>query len=330
MNNSLLFFCACQIVIFLGIKRFNSFAESKWVLALLEIVLVVLTTFWYLFSKPKKGMGVKRAIAPTTRYMGNQTQDEQKSKDLLQEPLEKERGEQVCQEEVDIFLQQRLEDDQVQIQEYREQLEKMDQRVLEEKRNRFACCQVIQELSCEVERLTKHIEQERREHSIELRALLRKEGMNICSHEAPSVVSKIAMSPLPALLSLLAMCQKGLERPGEWPSGEHRLLVRRKFFDVVKKSQMASLFVCSLDFDSEYFLSSILSSQVSFEQLRAVVEKHKESLYALEPYEPYAFFDEEILGEWTAFRLSWENLDDIVVMTASCSQQKIPEHSQSE
>jgi hypothetical protein len=125
------------------------------------------------------------------------------------------------------------------------------------------------------------------------------------------------MSPLPAVVALLASCQKGLERPGEWPSKEHRVLVRRKLFDVVRKTAVTPLIVASLEYPTDLYISSKIEPAVSKEEVFSIIESYKNEFSQLDHFEPYYFDGKE--SQWTVFRLNWENLDDIVLLAKTQS-----------
>ena len=269
-NSSLLFFCVVQVLIFLLLRKFDSFTESKWMLAGLEALLVFVTVSWYVLSQPEEE---EREASPPPLFITTPEKEEEdpqiavalEEKQALEEELKK-------QEETESFLRQRLQDAE---EEKEILLEKM--RVAEEgaafgQKASTTCRQTIQELGFEIRKLTKQIGRERREHAIEIRALLRREGQD---DTKPPLVPKVAMSPLPAVVALLASCQKGLERPGEWPSKEHRVLVRRKLFDVVRRTAVTPLIVASLEYPTDLYISSKIEPAVSKEELFSIIETYK-------------------------------------------------------
>jgi len=309
-QNALVFFCIGQACLVLFLKRFDSFADSKWTLVIFESILVAISLFWYLFAegeveeRPQPPRPKERKEPPVEKIVV----DEEKK--ALEEAVGR-------LEETEIFLRERLESEEGEKQEVREKLRNLEEDFVKEQNIRKHGCQAIRKLSFELARLTYQIEQERREHAIELRALLRNDDP-LLKMKKSCVVPKVAMTPLPAVLLMLATCQKSRERPGEWPSAEHRLLVRRKFFDVIKKHQTSPFAALSLDTSSDSFVSQKLD--VSSKDLFEVVSSYREDILRLENFEPFFLEDDRLEGEWTAFRLTWKNLQDIVILCADSSQ----------
>jgi len=303
-NSALLFFCGVQVVIFLVLRKFDSFAESKWILAGLEAFLVFVTVSWYVLSQPEEeaeGVSPSVLMRAPQKEDAPQVEDSLREKKELEEELEK-------RQETELFLKQRLQDAEEERRALQAQIGVAEKRASSEQETRAMCREAIQELGFEIKKLTKQIGRERREHAIEIRALLRKEDDNTL--KSPPV-PKVAMSPLPAVVALLASCQKGLERPGEWPSQEHKVLVRRKFFDVARKAAVTPLVIASLEYPSDLFVSSKVTPALSEEEVFSLIDSKRNELSQLDHFEPYRFFDKD--RQWTAFRLTWENLDDIVL-----------------
>ncbi len=304
-NSSLLFFCVVQVLIFLVLRRFDSFTESKWMLAGLEALLVFVTVSWYVLAQPEE----EEKETPSPMFMKSPEKEEDpqiaesfEEKKALEEELKK-------QEETESFLRQRLQDAEEEKEIFLEKICCAEEKASSQQKTRATCRQTIQELGFEIRKLTKQIGRERREHAIEIRALLRREGQD---DTKPPLVPKVAMSPLPAVVSLLASCQKGLERPGEWPSKEHRVLVRRKLFDEVRKTAVTPLIVASLEHPTDLYISSKIEPTLSQEEVFSLIEAYKNEFSQLDHFEPYYFDGQE--SQWTAFRLNWENLDDIVFL----------------
>jgi len=314
-NGSLIFFCFVQAIIFLVLRKFDSFTESKWMLAGLEALLVFVTVSWYVLSQANESQEKRRPRPTLVRGASEEGRDSLKAggiqeKKDLEEEIEK-------KEETESFLRQRLQDAEEEKEKLQEKIQQIEGRIAAEQKTRSTCRQTIQELGFEIRKLTRQISRERREHAIEVRALLRKEGGEDAKLSSSPPVPKVAMHPLAAVVSLLASCQKGLERPGEWPSQNHRVLVRRKLFDVAKKTAVTPLIVASLEHPADLYISPKIEVAHSAEEVHAIVEAYREELSQLDHFEPFYLHDEQSMSHWTAFRLTWENLDDIIIFARS-------------
>jgi hypothetical protein len=225
--------------------------------------------------------------------------------------------------EAALFSKKRLSDMEQEHNDASRRLAENEGALVEAKKTIDSCCHTIQIVTCEIDRLTGQIEQERHQHSVEIRALLRKADEETTTESgkkkargAAAALPKMLMPPLPSLLLLLAACQKGIDLHSapDWPDNEHRLLVRRKFFDVAKKMSSTPFAIVSLEQPTEYFMSPKLPVGVSINDLRAIVLSYKEAVGRLKQYEPYHFTDEKLGGRWVAFRAAWSNLDDLIAL----------------
>ncbi len=319
----LVFFLVVQLMIFIVLKRFHTFAESKMFFVSAEALLAVITALWYLMARPTaapkpRPTPVEPAAPPQPEAKEEQRETEADESAVLLETVRR-------LEETELFAKQRLADLEQEKTTLKERLADAEGHLVEVQKTIDSCTHVIQNLTSEVERLMAQLEQERRQHSVEVRALLRKETEQTAAQtkkkqgKSSPAMHKVAPLPVPALLLLLSTCQKGLDLhvAHDWPDGEHRLLVRRKFFDTVHKMNSIPLAVVSLESPTEYFLSSKLPSTLSAAHVRAAVMEYKTSFSQLKRFEPYHVTDERLGGRWVAFRVAWENLDDLVALTPS-------------
>ena len=328
MRNSasicLLFFVVAQATIIAFLKRYHSFSESKWVFVGAEALLVMITVVWYLMSKPQ--VSPRRSQKPPSPPVVQPKSDD---KDLQLKALFDEKAnlaEHVRRlEETDLFSKQRLSDLEQEKIALKERLSQAEGRLVEVQKTTDSCCRTIQDLTFEIDRLMSQVDQERRQHSIEVRALLRndaEEGSSATKKKVSKTVpavQKLSSSPVPALMLLMYTCQKGLDLrlANDWPASEHRLLVRRKFFDVVQKMNATPFAVVSLENPTDYFLSSKLPPDLSIGQVRAAVMEYKATFAQLKRFEPYHVTDERLGGRWVAFRTAWDNLEDLIALTPS-------------
>ena len=322
----LLFFIVIQSAIFFYVRKFHSFAESKWILAASEGFLVMATVSWYVLIQPRAipKKHKKTAEQPTALPIQPTKPD---NRDHLIKTLNDEKlllSEEMRQlNEAALFAKKRLADIEQEQNGIQRKLSESEGAHLEDQKTIDTCCHTIQSLTFEIDRLMTQIEQERRQHSIEVRAFLRKDEEDASvspgkkkNSKSIAAISKMTTPPLPSLLLLLSTCQKGLDLhvAPDWPANEHRLLVRRKFFDIAKKMTSTPFAVVSLEHPTEYFLSSKLSPSLSINDIRASVLSCKNSFETLRQFEPYHFTDERLGGRWVAFRAAWSNLEDLIAL----------------
>ncbi len=311
-----IFFLMAQGTLFVALRRYQNFADSKGMLAASEAALVCITAWLYLASKPTNKK--TRVVSQPPKEPPKVAEAPSNEKKELEENLQRYR-------EGELFSKQRIGDLEQEKESLQKALTDTSERTKQMQQSVQTCCQTIQEMACELERISSQMEQERRQHAIELRALLRKDdGDSIFSKKKPikqPVVPSIAMNALPSMLLLLSSCQKGLttQEAQDWPSGEHRLLVRRKFFDLAKKLSTPSMAILSFDHPVDCYLSPKLTSRVSVNELLDLMRTHKPALDGLNQFEPYTFTDARLGGTavWTAFRVAWENLDDLITLVSS-------------
>lgn len=310
-----LFFIAIQAAIFVSLKRFHSFAESKWFLASSEGLLVLVTIAIYTLSQPTPK---PRRPRPSTT---TETPPPPKEQEQLLKTANDEKNQlsQTLQrlQESELFAKQRTEDLERKSTELSTQLAETAANLLDAQRTTDSCCQTIQTLTFEVDRLTTQLDQERRQHSIEIRTLLGKESESSSKKKVPRTLpTKSPLQPIPSLLLLLSACQKGLDLhvANDWPANEHRTLVRRKFFDVAQKMGLAPIAIVSLESPTEHFLSPKLPGSLSIADLRAAVLPYKTTFERLKRFEPYHITDERLGGRWIVFRAAWDNLEDLVAL----------------
>lgn len=321
----LFFFVAAQGVIFFFLKKYHSFSELKWLLVGAEAIVAVVTAWWYLLIQPPPRPKRQEAEVRVVSIPSPLPQKPDDKELLLKAATDEKKAlaENVKRlEEVELFSKQRLHDLEQEKSVMKDKLKEAEGQLVEVQKKTNSFCQTIQELTFEVDRLLTQLEQERRQHSIEVRTLLKKEGdeggsgQKKKSNKSTPAVPKVATPPLPSLLLLLSTCQKGLDlhQAQDWPANEYRLLVRRKFFDTVQKMNSTPLAVVSLEYPAEYFLSSKLPQNLSINEVRAAVLAYKTTFERLQRFEPFHFTDEKIGGRWIGFRAAWENLDDIITI----------------
>lgn len=319
-----IFFLVGQAALLIVLKKGQLFAQSRGLFIASQILLLTVTTIWYLLVQPKTRPH-RPSQQPSPPIPIAMPQPDEREAQLKEDADQKaallENVKRL--EEREVFSKQRLSDVEQEKIVLKERLSEAEGRLVEVQKTTDSCCRIIQDLTFEIDRLTIQLEQERRQHSVEIRALLRKEGDEPLSGtkkksgKSVPAVQKIASPPVPSLLLLLSACQKGLDLhvANDWPAGEHRVLVRRKFFDIVQKMNATPLAVVSLEQPTEYFLSSKLPHNLSAAQVRTVVMEYKQVFSQLQRFEPYHVTDERIGGRWVAFRAAWDNLDDLITMT---------------
>ena len=223
-------------------------------------------------------------------------------------------------EEREAFSKQRIESIEQEKEALRMKLSEAEQRLLDTQKKDDSSCQIIQSLAFEMERLLSQLEGERRAHSIEIRTFLRKEDPPevVKKKQAKAVPLRVATPPLPSLLLLISACQKGLDlhAANDWPANEHRPLVRRKFFDMAQKMAATPMAIVSLDSPTEYYLSPKLPEGLDATVVREAVLSHRSALESLKQFEPYHIIDERMKGQYVAFRIAWDNLDDLIALVS--------------
>lgn len=305
------FFFFSQAAVLIYLKKHPNFSESKWTLLLLETIVIFATISWYLLAKkpeklPKpfsKEPSIKEIPSPQAstnteeivslkEAVSHLTQAETASKNRIQE-LEQERD----------GLQEKLVQEEALHTEALANLEHYGP--------------LICNLSVEIEKLTSHIEEIKRQHDIEIRALLGKEGKKARTPtKAP--LFRPPTSPLASTLLLLVQCHKGLSlQNSTWPAQEHALLVRRKFFDLVASYSSVPYAILSLSSPSDYFLSPKLPEQFSLSTINTLIAPHTKTISTLRPFEPYFISDKQC--PFVTFRIAWENLDDLIVLVPSAN-----------
>lgn len=291
-----IFFVAAQVAIFFVVKRSPSFAEAKWLLVYLEGLVVLLTTGIYLGLQPAAPQVV---APPVVKEVPSQVPALQRKIEELQQTVQK-------LEETAVFSQQHIQrqkEEQVALQ---KKMHVVDEQLADAKGTVDACCLAIHELGGDFEQVVSQIEQERRQHAIEVRTLL---GKNYSAAREEKKAAKIPLSPLPAALVFLLTCQKA-----QGPDSTAALL-RRKCFDVARQFGTSPLALASLHHPTEYFLSPRLAQQIAPAEFLAAIDSHKDRIEKLQPFQPYKFSDVRLGAfRWTAFRLVHEHLDDLVVV----------------
>lgn len=306
-----LFFSISQVFVLFYLRKHPDFSESKWTLLLLETIVIFATISWYLLAKKTPPIS-----APPTR-----------KPQIIKEPP-KEQSTQNIEElaslqEAVSHLTQAEESSKKRIEEIEHERDLLQQKLIQEEALRAEAVANIEQygplifnLSLEMEKLSSHIEEIKRQHDIEIRALLGKEERagskkTRTSSKAPSF--RPATSPLASTLLLLVQCHKGLcMENNTWPAQEHSLLIRRKFFDLVATYSSTPFAILSLTSASEYSLSPKLPEEISITNLHALIAPHTKTLSTLRPFEPYFISDTQ--HPWVSFRIAWENLDDLIVL----------------
>jgi hypothetical protein len=325
-----LFFAVAQSVIFVALKRFHSFAESKLFLLSSEAIVVVATAIWYVLMQPAPRRKAQQPNEPTVRYIQQPTPPPQEApqteKALNVETEEKKRLTEKIRtlEESEIFCKQRLESLEREKVELHATLSEVEGNLVDAQKKTDSCCQTIQSLTFEVDRILTQLEGERRAHSIEVRALLRKDeseetAAQTKKKQAKTALARVATPPLPSLLLLLSACQKGLDLhiANDWPANEHRPLVRRKFFDLAQKMVTTPIAIVSLESPTEYYLSPKLPEGIEVNDVRATILSYSATFEKLKRFEPYHIIDDRLKGRYVAFRAAWDNLEDLIVLAPS-------------
>jgi hypothetical protein len=175
---------------------------------------------------------------------------------------------------------------------------------------------LIFSLSTEIENLSAHVEEIKKHHSIEIRALLGKddkEGAKKPRTPTKALALRPPISPLASALLLLVQCHKGISlQNASWPAHEHALLVRRKFFDLVSSYSSIPIAIVSLNAPSDYFISPKLPSECSVLNIHSLIAPHIKTLSSLHPFEPYFLSHEKF--PFVSFRIAWDNLDDLIAL----------------
>ena len=326
-----LFFIAAQSAIVVALKRYHSFAESKLFLLSSEAVVAIATAIWYALMQPAPRKRPRPVDSPMVQRVEPQSAPQEEPPDeneqfLKAEAEEKKRLEEVVRtcEEREAFGKQRIESLEREKEDLRSKLSAVEGNLIDAQKKTDSCCQTIQALTLEVDRILGQLESERRAYSIEIRALLRKEEREDPLAQAKKKPSKaipprIATPPLPSLLLLLSACQKGLDLhvATDWPSNEHRPLVRRKFFDMAQKMVTTPMAIVSLDSPTEYYLSPKLPEGLDINDVREAILSYRTSFEGLKRFEPYHIIDDRMKGRYVAFRAAWDNLEDLIVLAPS-------------
>jgi hypothetical protein len=299
------FFSLAQAIILVYLKRHPNFSESKWTFLLLEAILIFATISWYLLSKPqpKPSQPVKKPLPV---------------KQIPKQEPEKNTAELASLQEAISHLTQAEESSKQRITELENERDMLKEKVVQEEVLRSQAVANIEQygplilnLSQELEKLTSHIEELKRQHDIEMRALLGKKPRP----PSKTTTFRPPTSPLASTLLLLVQCHKGLSLQNTaWPAQEHALLVRRKFFDLVSSYSSAPFAIVSLSSPSDYFLSPKLPN-CSVVNLHTLIGPHIKTLSQLRPFEPYFLTDKET--PMVCFRIAWENLEDLIVLVPS-------------
>jgi hypothetical protein len=300
------FFSLAQVLILLYLKKHPNFSESKWTFLLLEAIVIFATISWYLLSKPQP-----KPIQPVKKL--------EPVKQIPKEPVEKNTEQISALEEAISHLTQAEESSKNRIQELEQEKDGLQEKLLQEEALQAQAVANIEQygplvfnLSLEIEKLSSHIEELKRQHDIELRACLGKKPRP--PSKAPTF--RPPTSPLASTLLLLVQCQKGLSlQQGAWPAQEHALLVRRKFFDLVSSYSSTPFAIVSLSSPSDYFLSPKLPESCSLSILHSLIGPHTKTVSTLRPFEPYFISDKNF--SLVSFRIAWENLDDLIVLVPS-------------
>jgi hypothetical protein len=305
------FFSLAQAAVLVYLRKHPNFSECKWTFLLLETIIIFSTISWYLLTKK------------------TQTQPAQKVKKPL--PVKQEPTEQPTRNTEEIaslkealsHLTQVEASSKKRIEELEQEKDSLKEKLLLEETLRAEAVANIEQygplvftLSLEMEKLSSHIEEIKRHHDIEIRALLGREEKNgIKKTKIPSKTTSFrpATSPLASTLLLLIQCHKGLSLQNTaWPAQEHSLLVRRKFFDLVSSYSSTPFAIVSLTSPSDYFLSPKLPEECSILTINSLIAPHTKTLSSLRPFEPYFISDKRF--PCVSFRIAWDNLDDLLAI----------------
>jgi hypothetical protein len=310
---SFLFFLA-QAAVVVYLRKHPSGTDARWLFAVLEIAIVFLTTVAYLSLKPKKEDLTKKKIlsppttekTPTSPSLLPELQKSQQQEKLLEERISHLEGEKSIAHQNIAALEQELSAKNMTI-------DSLNVSVHDAMASLSACAISIQDLTNDMEQLAIQLEQEHRQHAIEIRTLLGK-SVSSTSLKKPF---RLALSPPSTLLLLLTQFQKSLEHPQNSPS-EYRPLVRRKFFDLAKQFGTTPFAIFSIDQPSDYFLSAKIPPSILIQDFHEVINAHKSTFEKLKGYQPYHLSDPRLGdGRWTVFRIHYEHLLDLVALAPS-------------
>jgi hypothetical protein len=319
-------FCVVQGFLFLWMRKMPSFAQAKVLFVSIEAAFCGISGLMYLYGRPQaqkiRSFLPMRTSTPQVIPMASseiQVQLEAEKKELLA------KLESVNENVATLQSKLQLQDEKSRT--CQEKLAESEKKALQCGVNKKVYSQALLELSAEIQKLCSQIEQDRKTHSVEIRALLGKDDKRVgvsgsVSSSAATGVIQPAIAPIAAVLLILLQCQKGFEKSGTspWPDAEHRDLIRRAFFDRLQQAPHIPLAVFSLEMPAELYVSPKFPQALSSKNCTQIVETFGPQLRQLSPLEPFQVDAEGLLGTYVAFKVAWHNLDDLVVMVPmNCS-----------
>jgi hypothetical protein len=308
---SLFFFF--QICLLAYIKRLPSLESKKNIFVISEILLCFLLGYLCFRQASKNSITAKSASQTLSRA----SVDSASQISALEQ--EKQNLHSTLLETTAIYenAQKELEQKREQTEELEKKVIHLEQAVKETFINKKTCLDSVQRITQEVQNLCLHIEQERRTHAIEVRALLGKDDKKSLKAEKATTPYSIAptLSPFANALLTIYQCQKEIEsnENKSWPSQEHYDLVRRAYFDRLKSIQ-SPLLSFSLSSSTESFCSPKFPNTVKQQDIVKIIEQYGSQLQALAPFEPFHLHHESLKVPSIAFKLSCKNLEDLVIV----------------
>jgi hypothetical protein len=320
----LLFFIG-QFLVFFALRRGHSFADSKWTLALAEGILVLFIAFWYLAFRPVP-VKAKKRVEPQRFDEGHSMAIPQKEiPPILPSEDQKKALEDAERrlKEAEIFSQGRIKELEEEKSLLKKELSHKEEVIKKSKEAVPGYCQIIQELVQEVEKMVSQMDEERRRHALEIRTLLKINGKKELSQRKIKE-KKRETSPLSSLLLFLLQCHKGLhDEKNGWPEGNLRELLRRRFFEEVKRLHDVPFAILSLENSSDHFLSPALPESISLIALQGMLEERREKCLSLSQFEPChcSLSSAAPSSSWIVFRSHWDHLNDLFILVPSSASQ---------
>jgi hypothetical protein len=316
-------FCVSQGFLFLWMRKMPSFGQAKILFALIEACFCGLAGLMYLFfcTRRREIRAPSIPITLTPQISGSLSSE-------LQDKFENEKKELLVQlEDMSrgiVELQSKLKLENEKNEECLRKMEEAEKTASQSCSNKKLYIQALLELSIEIQKLCSQLEQDRKTHAIEIRALLGKDEkkLGVSLPPIPGATSGIipsSIAPIAAVLLVLLQCQKGFDKSenSAWPDAEHRDLIRRAFFDRLHQAAHLPVVVFSLDRPTELYRSPSFPQALSSKDCIQIVETFGRQLRQLSSFEPFPVSLEHFSGMYIAFKVAWQNLDDLVVMVPS-------------
>ncbi len=297
-----------------------SFDQAKILFVSIEAVLCGIAGLLYLYGRPKRyekcsPISDKTSSSKPIAVLSSELQEklQAEKKDLLAK-LESMTGDITA-------LQSSLQLENEKSIQFQKKLDEAEKKASLSCTNKKLYSHALLDLSVEIQKLCHQIEQDRKTHAVEIRALLGKEekkvgGPLLTTRAASSGILSPSISPIAAVFLLLLQCQKGFDKSeaSSWPDAEHRDLIRRAFFDRLQQASHVPLAVFSLERPTELYVSPKFPQTLSSKDCREISEAFGQELRQLSSMEPLQLNAEYLQGMYVAFKVAGQNLDDLVVM----------------